>query len=78
MFYYVSDMKVYILTEVYDPESDEIIKVFDSEKKARDYVHRNYKITKYDDSSDKRHIRNFVVYYWTETNEVLIQAFEIE
>jgi len=73
-------MKVYTVMEVASHEDSEIIKVFDSDLKARQYCQRNYNITRYDDSSPSltNYIDNFIVYYWTDTVELLIQGFVVE
>lgn len=70
-------MNVYIISEC-EYEGSEIIKVFETEQMARDYVHKRYHIVEYDESDP--YIENLVVYYMTKEPErdVLIQRFGVQ
>lgn len=68
-------MNVYILSQCEYDES-EIIKVFETEEMARDYVHKRYNIKSYTENDP--YIENLVVYYFTDTFGICIQRFGVQ
>ena len=64
------------MTAVYGYEDSEIIKVFETEQMARDYVHKRYNIKSY--KEEDPYIDNLVVYYNTDREQIMVQRFGVQ